>query len=120
MVRLALVLIVFAISSVTAQEACIEPFRPDANYLADGGYEAQEMRETYRGYFSEVEGYLNCLNRSSARIRQEATAATQDYDRVLDRYPVQQGQGIEPPQVPRVELSESGTLFLDYEAKWLQ
>ena len=117
MVRLMLVFVVFATSKVTAQEACIEPFRPDANYLAEMEYEAQEMREAYRGYFSEVEDYLNCLNSSSARIRQDATAAAQDYNHVLDQYPVQSGQ---PEQVPRVEMRDSGTLFLDYEAKWLQ
>ncbi|MDA3856942.1 MAG: hypothetical protein PF480_01550 [Roseovarius sp.] len=120
MVRLALVFAISATSLVTAQEACIEPIRPDAGYLVDADYEALEIREAYRGYFSAVEGYLNCLNRSSARIRQEATAAAQDYDRVLDQYPVQPGQGGEPPPAPRVEMSETGTLFLDYQAEWLR
>lgn len=117
---LALILIMVATSKATAQQACFAPVRPDAGYLTDAGYEAQDIRETYRGYFSEVEDYLNCLNRSSARIRQEATAAAQDYDRVLDQYPAQPGQEGESPPAPRVEMSETGTLFLDYKAGCLQ
>jgi len=118
--RLALVFLVLTAAKGTAQETCVEPLRPDAGYLVDAGNEAWEMREAYRGYFSEVENYLNCLNHASARIRREATAAAQDYSRVLDQYPVQSGQGGEPPQTPRIEMGESGTLFLDYEPKWLQ
>lgn len=117
---LVLILIVVSASKANAQQACLEPVRPDVGYLADGGYEAEEIREAYRGYFSEVEDYLNCLNHSSARIRQEATAAARDYDRVLDQYPAQPGQGGAPPPAPRVEMSETGTLFLDYQAEWLQ
>ena len=120
MVCLALVFVIFTASKVIAQEACVEPVRPDVDYLKDAGYEAQDIREAYRGYFSEVEDYLNCLNRSSARIRQDATTAAQDYDRVLDQYPAQPGQGGEPPPAPRVEMSETGTLFLDYQAEWLR
>ncbi|MCZ4258718.1 hypothetical protein [Sulfitobacter sp. G21635-S1] len=118
--KIPLILAVVWASSAGAQETCIEPFRPDAEYLADGGFSPEEMREEFRTYFSEVEDYLNCLNRSGARIRQEATAAAQDYNHVLDRHPVKPGQRIEQEPVPRVELSESGTLFLDYEAEWLQ
>jgi hypothetical protein len=91
--RLILVIVMLAASNSAAQEACIEPVRPDAGYLADAEYGAGEIRSAYRGYFSDVEDYLNCLNQTSARIRQEATAAAQDYDRVLDQYPAQPGQG---------------------------
>ncbi|WP_282063631.1 hypothetical protein [Roseobacter litoralis] len=117
---LALILIMVSASKAIAQQACFAPLRPDAGYLADQGYEAQEIRGAYRGYFSEVEDYLNCLNHSSARIRQEATTAAQDYDRVLDQFPVQPGQGGEPLPVPRVKMSETGTLFLDFQAEWLK
>ena len=120
LMRFALILMVFGGSAATAQESCIEPFRPDAEYLADGGFDAQEMRDFFRTYFSEVEDYLNCLNHSSSRIRQEATAAAQDYNRVLNQHPVEAGQSSEPESVPRVELSETGTLFLDYQAEWLK
>lgn len=120
MVRLVMVFVVCIASGATAQEACIEPFRPDIHYLADGGSDAQDMRSAYQVYFSEVEDYLNCLNHSSARIRQEATAAAQDYNRVLDQYPVEAGQAVEAEPILRVELRDSGTLFLNYEAKWLQ
>ncbi|MFV1761492.1 hypothetical protein VWY69_00210 [Phaeobacter sp. A90a-4k] len=118
--RLAFVLLAIATAEASAQETCTEPYRPDAEFLVDGGYDGQEMREEYRIYFSEVEDYLNCVNISAARIRQEAIAAAQDYNRVLDRHPVTAGVSIERKLVPDVELSESGTLFLDPNAGWLR
>lgn len=69
--RLALVFLALATAEASAHETCIEPFRPDAEILADGGFNAEELREEFRIYFSEVEDYLNCLNNSAARIRQE-------------------------------------------------
>lgn len=118
--RLTLMIALFAASNAVAQEACIEPVRPDAGYLSDAGHGAGEIRLAYRGYFSDVEDYLNCLNHASARIRHEATAAAQDYDRVLDQYPFEPGHGGEPDQDPRIEMSDCGTLFLDYQAEWLK
>ncbi len=120
MARLTLVIAILVASEGSAQETCIEPVRPDAGYLADAGYDAGEIRSAYRGYFSDVEDYLNCLNHASARIRREATAAAQDYNRVLDQYRVAPGQGSEPDQAPRIEMTDSGTLFLDYQARWLK
>ena len=120
MLRLAIFVLMFSACHASAQDSCLEPFRPGAEFLADGGYDAQEIRAEIRTYFSEVEDYLNCLNRASARIRQEATAAAQDYNRVLDQHPVTPGQTSDLEQAPRVELSETGTLFLDYEAQWLR
>lgn len=120
MVRLAVVIVILTVSQVAAQEACVEPMQPDADYLADAGYEVEGMREFYRGYFSDVENYLNCLNRSAARIRQEATAAAWEYNRVLDHYPVQPGQEGDLPQAPLIGMSDSSTLFLDYQAEWLK
>lgn len=118
--RLILVIVMLAASNSRAQEACIEPVRPDASYLADAGYGEVEIRSAYRGYFSDVEDFLNCLNHASARIRRAATAAAQDYNRVLDQYPVEPGQGSESEQAPRIEMTDSGTLFLDYQAEWLK
>lgn len=118
--QLILSLAVCAASGTSAQESCIEPFRPDLEYLSDGGFEPEEIREAYRDYFSEVEDYLNCLNRSSARIRREATTAAQEYNRVLDQYPTSPEPGVEPEPVPRIELGETGRLFLDYQAGWLR
>ncbi len=103
--RLTLVVAMLAASNSAAQEACIEPVRPDAGFLADAGYGAGEIRSAYRSYFSVVEDYLNCLNQASARIRQEATAAAQDYNRVLDQYPVEPGQGSGPPRWGRGRLT---------------
>ncbi|WP_306115061.1 MULTISPECIES: hypothetical protein [unclassified Roseovarius] len=118
--RLTSVIAMLAASNAVAQEACIEPVRPDAGYLSDAGYGAREIRSAFRGYFSDVEDYLNCLNQASGRIRQEATAAAQDYDRVLDQYPAESGQGGDPERAPRIEMTDSGTLFLDYQAGWLK
>ena len=118
--RLALVFLVTATAEASAHETCIEPFRPDAEILADGGFNAEELREEFRTYFSEVEDYLNCLNNSAARIRQEATAAAQDYNRVLDKHPVEPARSVEPEPVPAVDLTDSGRLFLDYNAGWLK
>ncbi|MDU9004731.1 hypothetical protein [Sedimentitalea todarodis] len=115
-----LILALYAASRAVAQEVCIEPFRPNMEYLADGGVGPEEMRDAYRVYFSEVETYLNCLNVSSARIREEATAAVQEYNRVLDQYPAPKGQVVESEPAPRIEMSETGTLFLDYQADWLR
>lgn len=120
MERLTLVIAILAASNSVAQEACIEPVRPDASYLADAGYGAVEIRSVYRSYFSDVEDYLNCLNQTTARIRREATAAAQDYNRVLDQYRVAPGQGSEPDQAPRIEMTDSGTLFLNHQAEWLK
>ena len=118
--RLALVIVMLAASNSVAQDACIEPVRPDAGYLADVGYGAGEIRSAYRDYFSGVEDYLNCLNQASARIRQEATAASQDYNRILDQYPIESGQGGESERAPRIEMTDTGTLFLDHQAEWLK
>ncbi len=118
--RLTLVIAILAASNSVAQEVCIEPVRPDESYLADEGYGAREIRSAYRSYFSDVEDYLNCLNHASARIRQQATAAVQDYNRVLDQYRAEPGQGSESEQGPRIEMTDSGTLFLDYQAEWLK
>ncbi len=120
MARLTLVIAMLAASNSAAQEVCIEPVRPDAGYLADAEYGAGEIRSAYRGYFSDVEDYLNCLNQASARIRQEATAVAQDYNRVLDQYPFEPGQGGEPERAPRIEMTDSGTLHLDHQADWLK
>ena len=118
--HLTLMIAILATSKGMAQEVCVEPVRPDAEYLADAGDSAEEIRSAYQGYFSEVEDYLNCLNQASARIRQEATAAAQDYDRVLDRYPREAGQGGKSERAPRIEMTDSGTLFLDHQAEWLK
>ncbi|WP_299960837.1 hypothetical protein [uncultured Roseobacter sp.] len=120
MERLTLVIAILVASEGSAQEACIEPVRPDAGYLVDAGHEAVEIRSDYRGYFSDVEDYLNCLNHASARIRRAATAAAQDYNRVLDQYPVEPGQGRELEQAPRIEMTDRGALFLDHQAGWLK
>lgn len=120
MERLPLVIAILAASEGSAQEACIDPVRPHAGYLADASFDAGEIRSAYRGYFSDVEDYLNCLNHASARIRREATAAAQDYNRVLDQYPVAPGPGGEPERDPLIEMTDSGILFLDHQAEWLK
>ncbi|WP_282128048.1 hypothetical protein [Roseobacter litoralis] len=115
-----LILAICMASGASGEESCVEPFRPELEYLSDGGLSPEEIREAYRDYFSGVEDYLNCLNCSSARVRQEATAAAQEFSRVLDQYPASPGAAVEPEPVPRFDMSETGRLFLDHRAGWLR
>lgn len=74
---------VFA-APVAAQELCIEPIRPESAYLLDAGFSGAEVRSEFRRYFSEVEDYLNCLNETSARVRDDAHVAVYEYQHVLE------------------------------------
>lgn len=60
---------------VAAQALCIGPIRPEATYLLDAGVSGAEVRTEFQRYFSQVEDYLNCLNDTSGRIRDDARAA---------------------------------------------
>lgn len=98
-----------------AQELCIEPIRPEAAHLLDAGFSGAEVRSEFRRYFSEVEYYLNCLNETSGRIRDDARAAAYDYQHVLEM--TKPGRGTETSEdfvPPTVEMKETGELFLDY------
>ncbi len=99
----------------TAQELCIEPIRPEAAQLLDVGFTGAEVRVEFRRFFSEVEEYLNCLNETSARIRDDARAAAYDYQRVLETTePGQADQGDDGFRPPSVAMKDTGELFLDY------
>ena len=98
-----------------AQELCIEPIRPEAAHLLDAGFSGAEVRTEFRRYFSEVEDYLNCLNETSGRIRDDARSAAYDYQHVLET--TKPGRGTETREdfvPPTVEMKETGELFLDY------
>ena len=98
-----------------AQELCIEPIRPEVAYLLDAGVSGAEVRAEFRRYFSEVEDYLNCMNERSARIRDDARAATYDYQHVLETTePGKADQGDDGFQPPSVAMKDTGELFLDY------
>ncbi len=98
-----------------AQELCIEPIRPEAAYLLDAGFSGAEVRSEFRRYFSEVEDYLNCLNETSGRIRDDARASAYDYQLVLETTePGRADQGANEFQPPMVEMKDTGELFLDY------
>jgi len=98
-----------------AQELCIEPIRPEAMHLLDAGFSGGEVRKEFRRYFSEVEDYLNCLNETSGRIRDDARAAAYDYQNVLETTePGRADQGANEFQPPTVEMKDTGELFLDY------
>ena len=99
----------------TAQELCIEPIRPESAHLLDAGFSGAEVRAEFRRYFSEVEDYLNCLNETSGRIRDDARAAAYDYQHVLETTKPGRGTEIREDFVPpTVEMKETGELFLDY------
>lgn len=101
--------------SGAAQEICIEPIRPESAYLLSAGFSGAELRTEFRRYFSEVEGYLNCLNETSDRIRDDARAAAYDYQRVLETTdPGEADQGDDEFQLPSVAMNDTGELFLDY------
>lgn len=101
--------------SGAAQELCIEPIRPESAHLLDAGFSGAEVRAEFRRYFSEVEDYLNCLNETSGRIRDDARAAAYDYQQVLETTePGKAGRGDEGFQPPSVSMKHTGELFLDY------
>ena len=98
-----------------AQELCVEPIRPEAAHLLDAGFSGAEVRSEFRRYFREVEDYLNCLNETSGRIRDDARAAAYDYQHVLETTEpgraYQESDGFSPPSV---EMNDTGELYLDY------
>ncbi|GGB26730.1 hypothetical protein [Allosediminivita pacifica] len=103
-----------------AQELCIEPIRPEAAYLLDAGFSGGEVRTEFRRYFSEVEDYLNCLNETSGRIREDARNAAYDYQHVLETTePGEVDLGDDGFQPPIVAMKETGELFLDYRPRQL-
>lgn len=97
-----------------AQELCIEPIRPEAAQLLDAGFTGAEVRVEFQRFFSQVEEYLNCLNETSARIRDDAQAAAHDYQRVLETTePGKADQGDDGFRPPSVAMKDTGELFLD-------
>ncbi|WP_074838763.1 hypothetical protein [Marinovum algicola] len=97
------------------QELCIEPIRPEAAQLLDAGFTGAEVRVEFRRFFSQVEEYLNCLNKTSARIRDDARAAAYDYQRVLETTePGKADQGDDGFRPPSVAMKDTGELFLNY------
>ncbi len=111
------IMAVFA-APVAAQERCIEPIRPEAAYLLDAGFSGAEVRSEFRRYFSEVEDYLNCLNETSARIREDAQAAVHDYQHVLETtVPDKADPAVDGFQPPSLALYDTGELFLDFLPK---
>ncbi|ATG37837.1 hypothetical protein PhaeoP23_03760 (plasmid) [Phaeobacter piscinae] len=114
-VILAVAIMAVSAAPVAAQELCIEPIRPESVYLLDAGFSGAEIRAEFRRFFSEVEVYLNCLNETSARIRQDARAAAYDYQHVLETTePGKADPADDGFQPPSVALRDTGELFLDY------
>ncbi|MBY6141971.1 hypothetical protein KUV26_21265 [Leisingera daeponensis] len=99
-----------------AAQDCVEPVRPELAYLEDAGFTGAEMREHYRLYFADVEVYLNCLNASSGRIREEARAAAYDYQQVLNRRSYATDAETDGEHnASEVSMRESGELYLSYK-----
>lgn len=106
----ALYLITFLVTVSSAQAQCIKPpIRPDPGALVASGYSAADLRRHYQAYFNETENYLNCVNSESGRVRVEAKRASEEYGRVLRRYPLKPGETVERPQRGEV-VSSSGVL----------
>ncbi|WP_349294788.1 hypothetical protein ABEB22_20275 (plasmid) [Thioclava sp. 'Guangxiensis'] len=102
----------------TAQEMCIEPIRPEAAHLLDAGFSGAEVRAEFRRYFSEVEHYLNCLNETSAQIRDDAQAAANDYQHVLETTePGPTDQDVDGFLPPSVDMTDTGKLYLDHRPR---
>lgn len=98
-----------------AQELCIEPTRPEAAHLLDAGFSGAEVRAEFRRYFGEVEDFLNCLNETSGRIRDDARAAAFDYQHVLETTePGKADQGDDGFQPPNIAMKETGELIMRY------
>ncbi|UWQ86027.1 hypothetical protein [Leisingera caerulea] len=114
--RLLMAVALSAVPGNLAAQACVEPVRPELAYLEDAGFTGAELREHYRLYFADVEVYLNCLNASSGRIREEAMAAAYDYQQVLNRHPhAPDAETDGEHSAPEVSMRESGELYLFYK-----
>ena len=101
-----------------AQELCTEPIRPESAYLLDAGLSGAEVRAEFRRYFGEVEDYLNCLNETSGRIREDARAAAYEYQHVLETTePGRLDQDANGFALPRVEMKNTGELYLDHRPR---
>lgn len=70
-------------------ENCIEPIKPEANYLHDAGYTGDEIHAAFRDYFREVEDFLNCWNQVTYRVHEEARSASYELSSALRKYPSQ-------------------------------
>ena len=76
--RLAGVVLLGIPSTAMASLTCLEPARPDIALLRDAGLSAEEVRNEFKTYFADVEGFLNCINEASERVRVEARSAAYD------------------------------------------
>ncbi|ULB12802.1 hypothetical protein ORIO_23880 (plasmid) [Cereibacter azotoformans] len=74
-------------STTMAALTCEEPARPDLALLRDAGLSAEEVRNEFRTYFADVEGFLNCINETSERVRAEARSAAYDVAQIRGTFP---------------------------------
>lgn len=88
---------------------CFRPYPPSPD-LYYGLEMAEFMREDYRIYFNDVESYLNCVNQSSAQVRQESRQTAYEFDRLLSQIPRSRSHNSGARY--QGSLTEAGTLIL--------
>ncbi|UIJ33257.1 hypothetical protein LV780_21675 (plasmid) [Cereibacter azotoformans] len=111
---LAGVVLVGVPSTATASLSCLEPARPNLALLRDAGLSVEEVRSEFQTYFVDVEGFLNCINETSERVRVEARSAAYDLAQIRATFLNDVGSSPTPDgQVPAdSNLDETGRLIL--------
>lgn len=101
-------------STAMASLMCLEPARPDLALLRDAGLSAEEVRNEFETYFSDVEGFLNCINEASERVRVEARSAAYDLAQLRGTFAKDVGSIPAPDEQEPVDanLDETGWLIL--------
>lgn len=101
-------------STTMAALSCEEPARPDLALLLDAGLSAEQAKNEFRNYFTDVEVFLNCINETSERVRVEARSAVYDLAQIRGRFPkngrsrpAEEGQA-----TADAKLDETGRLIL--------
>lgn len=109
------------LASQAAAQECLEPLKPEPNYLRDAGYSRDEIHAEFRRYFTDVEAFLGCMNRTTSRVHDETRQAAYALDSFLRANPPTRG-GSDVEARPdgfvesTVELLESGRLILNFDA----
>lgn len=101
-------------SNAMASLMCLEPTRPDLALLRDVGLSAEEVRNEFQTYFTDVERFLNCINETAERARVEARMAAYDLAQIRGTFSNDGDSSLAAPsRVPAdANLEERGRLIL--------